>query len=221
MCNNDNHQPLTLAQSALAIVMGMDFSLRPEWLSDFIAIQSALTTDEKKIDKGEHLLRSSNDRAEIRKSPSYKRKVAKSSTTAVARRITKWGVIEMRVLPRFEGEDGQYEGFAFHFRPKAVGEEPRLQSDLRHRGGYWAIDIVFTDWLRRYVLHRFSGPGELLVDEGQNFIDVAVVQIIGRCDQIDWHAACSALAAIFNKKFDVAAASVIRKVQDAHQAARR
>jgi hypothetical protein len=201
-----------------ARAMGAPFDRRPEWLIDKIAIESALATDVKGIDKPEHLFRSISERAAIRRSKSYRRKHAKVSCAMVAYRAAGADVWELRKLTT---EDKTDEGVVLRFRPQIVAVEPLLQNDVVCHGAFCAIDLVFTEWAENYIRPRYDGPGELSFDEGSSFLDVTEIAIYGPAGKINWQAAGEALGAIFDKKFDAAAAALIKKVRRMHQLARR
>jgi hypothetical protein len=219
---NDQQTP-SVPKNAIQAAMGMESRPLPEWLAVSVATHSTLNRDEKRIDKPTHLRRSKPENRAIRRSDSFKRKFAKTSTVNVLHYARPWGVIEVRATAPFESfevKDEWFEGVSLHFRARAVAENPMLQDDVFHRGQFCAADLVFTDWLRLYLAQRYSGPVELCVDEGDSFLDVAVVQVIGIRGSTDWHAAGKALAAIFNPKFDAAAAALMKKVQRVHRLAR-
>lgn len=214
-----HHLSLTGKQQLLAS-LGMQYMPRPEWLKDAIAIESALNRDEKVIDKLEHLHRSQFQRDAIRSSKSYQRKLCKLALTDIAYRAAHWGVVELRQLPAAEGaEDGPCERIALHFRPRALAREPLLLDDLKYRDQFWAADIVFTAWLED-VLLPYSGPGELIMSEGESFLDAAALKIDGPSGQVDWAAVGKALKVIATPKFDAAANAVIQKIRRVHHLAR-
>jgi hypothetical protein len=218
MCRNPKSQLPDTPLTTFASAMGAPFDRRPKWLIDKIAIESALTTDVKGIDKPEHLFRSISERAAIQLSKSYKRKHAKVSCATVAYRAAGEDVWELREL---KAEDATEEGVVLLFRPYIVAVEPLLQNDVVSRGVFCAIDLVVTAWVENYIRSRYDGPGELSFDEGSSFADVTEIKIYGLAGQINWQAAGEALGAIFDKKFDAAMAALIKKVRRMHQLARR
>jgi hypothetical protein len=208
--------------NALTERMRLKYACRPAWLADAIALQSALIRDHPEIGKGEHLRRARNEHNVIRHSVSYRRKFSKLKVSEVYFRETSWGVVEMRwVSSGGDNDDGDPgERIQLFFRPRALAQDPRLIEDLKHRGEWWALDLVFTSWLRGYV-RGYRGGAELLVGEGESFHDAAVVDVVVPPHQADWPAIGDALSVLFGGRFDALAAALISRVRSVHRAARR
>lgn len=208
-------------RAALATGLKMKIACRPDWLIEAIAVHSALTREEKNIDKVRHLELAQDDRASILEWESFQRKRAKGSVAEAALLAAEWGVIELRVQPPRGKGDGSCEDPVLLVRPQAIADEPLLLQDLIYLKEYWAIDLRLTSWLRWYLDQRYSGPGELNVDEGDSFLEAATITIIGLSDALAWQVAGEALGAIFNDRFDADVAALIKKVRRVHRSAHR
>ncbi|MDR6450295.1 hypothetical protein ACTJLC_21885 [Paraburkholderia sp. 22099] len=180
----------------IARLCGFDWAPRPLWLIEAEALNKTLYKAKKHIDKTQHLTLLGNDELKLQETATYAKWVKKLSHPVLCREAV-WGVQTIHDAS-WTASGEFYWKVEVHCFPRAIAEDPLITDDHRDGMYNYPLDIVLTNGLYQLVTSAYCGPGEVDVDEGDEFLHGTVVDVSGGANEVlDDHDVAKGLAAIF------------------------
>lgn len=205
---------------AMAEALGLKYGSLPPCLVDFMALNRTLTKAVKNIDKDEHLRLLSADETQLSKTSTFERHVRKLSLFTFYRE-TSWGIQTFVDTSIASGGD-HFWGLKVRCHPSVIIEDPLILKDVCEWRGYthnYALDMVLVEGMREMIYSRYSGPGEIIVDEGDEFTEGMIIEITGGANEsLDSIRVAHGLENVFERgEFDALFLKLVEETKAAHR----